>query len=275
MRKILLIAAGFALLPALPASAQPAAPPAAPRLELSEAQRAEIQLAVTRGRALAVIDQAGRITTRDMLQRVPNASEAGIEGWIAQAEGNGVTVTYYTKDGENFVGVYKAQVIGGRLSSPQVYAAGSRVPLTGPAARMAAARAAVQALDNRPCAGPAFNLLVLPPEGDGPVHVYQMSPRMAPNKAPAGGHFRSTVAADGSVTETVPLAGDCSELTLPPTPRGQRPRPLVVNARSSTLPSELHVFLSLWVNRPVVVATGTDQVRLWGVTGDGIAELQQ
>jgi hypothetical protein len=49
----------------------------------------------------------------------------------------------------------------------------------------------------------------------------------------------------------------------------------VVNAREALLPNELHVFLSLWTQRPVAVATGTEQVRLWGVTGTGIAELPQ
>ncbi|HEY0116673.1 MAG TPA: hypothetical protein VGB54_13235, partial [Allosphingosinicella sp.] len=167
MRKPLLLAAALAMLPLMPALAQPRTAPAAAKLELNADQRRELQQAVTRGRALAVLDQAGRVTTRDMLARVPNPSEAGIAGWIAQPEGNGITVTYYAQEGEGFAAVYKAQVLGGRVSSPQVFAAGSRPPLTGVAARMAAARAAAAAIENRPCGGPAFNLLVLPPEGDG------------------------------------------------------------------------------------------------------------
>lgn len=275
MRKPLLLAAALAVLPPVAALAQPApAAPAAAPLDLTEEQRANLELAVARGRALAVIDAAGQVASADARTRVPEASAADLVGWIAQPEGNGVAVTYFEKEGDGYAAVYRSQVLGGRATAPQVFAAGSRPALTGAAARMAAARTAAAALDHQPC-GPAFNYLVLPPENDGSVLVYQMSPRMAADKVPGGGYFRASVAADGSVAQSTPLAGACTELALPAAAAGRRPRPLEVNARGSEWPNELHVFLSLWTQRPVVVATGTDQVRLWGVTGEGIAELQQ
>jgi hypothetical protein len=278
MRKPLLLLASLLLLPVVPALAQTrqaSPPPAAPKLVLNAAQRAELNQAVARGRMLAAIDRAGYLSRRDMLTRVPNATGAGILGWIAQPEGNGVTVTYYAKEGDRLAAIYTGQVLGGRIISPQVFPAGSRPALTGPAARMAAASAAVDKLQHKPCNGPDFNNLVLPPEGSGPVLVYQMSPRMVADRVPGGGYFRVAVAADGSIAEASNLAGECKDLPLPAVAAGQRPKPLVVNARESLLPSELHVFLSLWTQRPVVVATGTEQVRLWGVTGSGIAELPQ
>jgi hypothetical protein len=301
MRKPLLLAAALALLPTVPALAQrpasprpasqrpaaqrPAAqqptaprqatPRAAPKLELTAEHRAELQQAVIRGRALGAIDRAARVTSIDMLTRIPDPAAAGVVGWVALPEGNGITVTYYARQGEGYEAVYRGQVLGGRVTSPQVFAAGSRPALTGPAVRMAAARAAAATVENAICGGPEFNALVLPPEGPGPVLVYRMSPRLTPAKIPAGGHYRISVSPDGTVAQSTALAGACTELSLPPVPRGQRARPLVVNARESLLPNELHVFLSLWTGRPIVVATGTDAVRLWGVTPEGIGELQQ
>lgn len=278
MRKPLLLLAGLMLLPNLPASAQtrPTPPPAAPKLVLTPEQRAELEQAVKRGNQLALVDRAGYLSRRDMLTRVPNAADAGIEGWIAQPEGNGMTVTYFVKQGDGYAAIYKSQVLGGRVVSPQLFAAGNRPMLTGAAARMAAAGQQAETLDQqKPCNGPAFNNLVLPPEGDGPVLVYRLSPRMAPDRVPGGGYYRAAVAPDGSIAQATDLAGACTNLPLPPVARGQRPRPLVLNARDALLPNELHVFMSLWTQRPVVVATGTDQVRLWGVTGEGIAELSQ
>lgn len=275
MRKPFLLLASLLLLPVVPALAQTRTPAPAPKLVLNAEQRAELDRVVARGRLLAAIDRAGYLSRRDMLTRVPNAAGAGILGWIAQPEGNGVTVTYYVKEGDGLAAIYKGQVLGGRILSPQVFSAGSRPALTGPAARMAAASAAVDKLGHKPCNGPDFNNLVLPPEGNGPVLVYQMSPRMAADRVPGGGYFRAAVAADGSIAQASDLAGECKDLPLPAVAAGQRPRPLVINAREAVLPSELHVFLSLWTQRPVVVATGTDQVRLWGVTGTGIAELPQ
>jgi hypothetical protein len=267
------------MLPLLPALAQQpaatrAAPKAAQKAELSAEQRAELQQAVTRGRALFVLDQAARQTSADMLAKIPNPSDAGVVGWIAMPEGNGITVTYYAKEGETYSAVYRAQVLAGRVTSPQVFPAGSRPALTGRAIRMAAARAAAEAAEHARCGGPAFNLLVMPPDGDGPVLVYKMSPRMAADKVPMAGHYRLVVAPDGSIAESTPLAGECADLTIPRVRRGQRPAPLRVIARAP-LPNELHVFLTLWTGRPIVVATGAAPVRLWGVTPGGIGELQQ
>lgn len=279
MRKPLLLLAAL-LMPAAPAMAQGRAqgraPAAAPKLALTAEHRATLEQAFNRGRMLAMIDRAGYLSRRDVLTRVPNATDAGIQGWIAQPEGNTMAVTYFVKQGAGYAAIYKAQVLGGRVVSPQVFAAGSRPALTGAAARMAAAGEKAETLaEQKPCNGPAFNNLVLPPEGEGPVLVYRMSPRMAPDQVPGGGYFRAKVAADGSITEAVDLAGACKNLPLPPVRAGQRPKPLLVNAREALLPNELHVFLSLWTQRPVVVATGTEQVRLWGVNGTGIAELPQ
>jgi hypothetical protein len=275
MRKPLILAAILAATPIGQALAQPAATPT-PRLQLNADQRAQLQQAVARGRALAVIDNAARITTRDMLTRVPNPREAGIAGWIAQVEGNAVAVTYFARESEGFSAVYKAQVLGGRVTSPQVFAAGSRPALTGDAARMAAARIAAGAVEKQPC-GPEFNAVVLPPEGAGPILVYRLSPLTAPNKLPGGGHYRVAVAADGSIAEETSLGtATCTDIAVPaPAAAGGRPAPLRINAAGSEWPSEIHVFMAVATGRPAVVATGTGPIRLWGVSRDGIGELQQ
>lgn len=286
MRMFLLLAAAAAV--AAPAfaqqdgsaaqdKAQVTVAPAAPPLQLTAAHRASIAEAIRRGRLIAAIDRAGAVTTRDMLARIADPAAAGIVGWVAEPEGNGVTVTYYAREGDGYAAVYRSQMLGGRAVSPEVFEAGSRPALTGNAARMAAARSAVGDLQQTPCGGGSdFNTIVLPPESAAaPVLVYRISPRMAAETAPAGGHYRTEVAADGSVGNIVALADECTELRLAPVAAGQRPRPLVVNARDAELPGELHVFLSLWTGRPLAVATGTDAVRMWGVTGEGIGELAQ
>lgn len=272
MRKSLLISAALAALP-LPAAAQAPATPPAP-MELSAEQRSMLEVAVARGRALAVLDQVFRTASADARSRIPSADAEAIAGWIAQPEGNGVTVTYYVRDGEHYAAIYRGSVIGGRVSSPQLFTADNRPRLEGVARRMAAARTAAEATEHQAC-GPDFNTFVLPASGDEPVIVYRLSPRMAANRIPGGGHFRIIVAADGSIAEDVALAGTCADLSVTLPAAGQRPRPIQVNAAGTPLPSELHVFLSLWAQRPLAVAAGTDPVRVWGVTGEGIAELRQ
>jgi len=275
MRKPLLLLASLLMLPVVPALAQTRPAPAAPKLTLTPEERAQLEQAVIRGRMLWAIDRAGFVSSRDMQTRVPKAAQAEIEGWIAQPEGNGMAVTYFVKQGEGYAAIYKAQVLGGRVLSPQIYAAGNQPLLTGSAGRMAAAAEKAETLDQKPCNGPAFNRLVLPPEGSGPVIVYRLSPRMAADRVPGGGFFRITIAADGSVAEARDLGGACTNLPLPRVAAGQRPRPLEIVAREALLPNELHVFMSLWTQRDVAVATGSDRMRLWAVNRTGIAELPQ
>jgi hypothetical protein len=250
-------------------------PPPAPPLELTEAQQTQLSQALVRGRALAVLLQASRVSTRDMLVRLPVSQRGDVVGWIALPEGNGVTVTYFGRQGSDFVAIYRGQVLGDRVATPQIFAEGSGPPLTGAAARMAAARMAAEAAGNHPCGGDTFNTVVLPAEGDAPIIVYEISPRTSAATIPTGGHFRVTVAPDGSVAESTPLATTCGDVAVPATPAGQRPAPVVVNARNDLLPNEAHVFLSIWSGHPIVVATGTDRIRLWGVQPGGIRELSE
>lgn len=275
MRKLALLAAAIAATGlAAPAAAQTGRR-AAPTVTLAPELRAAVQQSVARGRALFAIDRAAAITTRDMLVRLPDPAAAGVIGWVAQPQGNSVQVTYYAREGDAYVAVYRGQLLGGRAVSPQVFPAGSRPPLDAVAARMAAAREAVAAKGNRPC-GSAFNTIVLPPSGaDDPVLVYQISPRAARDRAPLGGHFLTQVAPDGTAGETLALTGACTDLALPATPAGQRPRPVTVTAPNLDMPRDIHVFLSLWTERPLAVAAGRAPARLWGVTGEGIAELRQ
>jgi hypothetical protein len=162
MRKSILLASALALLPLVPAAALQPAPAA--KAELTSEQTAELQLALTRGRALAVLNEASRVATRSMLDTFADPAAAGITGWIAQPEGNGVTVTFYAQEGDNYRAVYRAPVIGGRVTSPQQFATAERPLLAGPAARMAAARTAAEAVELQPC-GPDFNPLISPARG--------------------------------------------------------------------------------------------------------------
>jgi hypothetical protein len=220
MRKSLALLAGL-MLPLAPVSAQTrsqtAAPAPAPKLQLTAQHRAELEQAFNRGRMLAMIDRAGYLSRSDMLTRVPNAAKAGIQGWIAQPEGNAMAVTYYVKQGQGFAAIYKAQVLGGRVVSPEVYPEGRRPALTGSAARMAAAGEKAETLPSRsPATAPPSTIWSCRPEGNGPVLVYRMSPRMMADRVPGGGYFRAAVAADGSVADKRNWAAPAPTSRSPP-----------------------------------------------------------
>ncbi len=258
-----------------PATPPPAPPPSQPPQPLTRAQRAQLVEAAQRGRLLGAIARAGQIATRDMLSRVSDPEGAGISGWLAEPQGNSVAVTFYADgaDGAPPAAVYRAGTLGGRVVSREVFLAGNRPPLGPLQARMAAARAAAAGQEHRPCGGDEFNYLVVPPAtADGPIDVYQMSPPTARNRVPVGGHYKTTVAADGSIAGSRGYTNACVDLDLPEVAAGAPPRPLAVTHLMDPLPTEVHVFLSILAGRPLVVVADDPQ-RLFAVTDEGIAEI--
>jgi hypothetical protein len=255
--------------PAAAAAQRPAAAPAASTRSTTPPtaeERQRLTAAGQRGILLFEIARAGQLTTQDMLARVTNPTQAGITGWVATPEGNGtMTVVYYADTPAGPVAVYRGQVAGNRIASRDVFTGADRPALTPVQRRMAAARAAVANLDRQPCGG-TFNVFVVPPAAaDGPVEVYKLSPQTQRGKYPLGGHFLATVAADGTVSAPRAFTNRCVDLDAPTELAGTQPRPLAVTHLLDPLPTEIHVFLSLWMNRPLLVATGEPE-RLWTVS---------
>jgi hypothetical protein len=263
--------------PAEAPTPEPAAEPERARVSLppgplTRAQQAELTAAGQRGQLLIALARAGIIGTQDMLSRVSDPEGAGIAGWIAMPEGNGMKIIFYARGESGPIAVYRADILGGRVTSRDVFLGADRPALNPLEARMAAARDATDALENQACGNQPFNVFVIPPaSASAPVTVYQLSPATQRDHFPLGGHFRSTVAADGTVGETHRFAEGCSDLVAPATPAGQAPEAVSVAAPNDALPNEIHVFLSLWSGRPLRVAAG-DPPREFRVAGETITE---
>jgi hypothetical protein len=259
-----------------PTPTAPAPTPAAPAQPLGAAQRAQLDAAVQRGRLLYAISRAGLIATQDMLARVSDPAGAGIAGWIAEPEGNASRVTFFASGaaGTPPSAVYRVTILGGRVTSREVFLAGNRPPLGPHQARMAAARAAIEPLEHPACGGADLNVLVVPgAAADAPIDVYQMSVPGRRGYYPVGGHYKTMIAPDGSVAASRGFTNACLELPVPETPAGRQPLPLGVTHLLDPLPTEIHVFLALATGHPLVVVAGDPQ-RLFAVTGEGIAEIR-
>ena len=114
--------------------------------------------------------------------------------------------------------------------------------------------------------------MVPPAAVDAPIDVYQVSPPVARGRLPVGGHFKTTIAPDGSVAATRAYTGACIDVEVAEPVAGAQPRPLAVTHLMDPLPTEIHVFLSLLSGHPLVVVADDPQ-RLFAVTGEGIAEI--
>jgi hypothetical protein len=227
-----------------------------------------------RGRLLGVIAAAGQLATRDMLSRVSDPNGVGIAGWIAEPAGNGVTVTFYAEAAPGPAAVvYRANIAGARVVGREIFLAGARPPLNPVQARMAAAAGVAARLDHAVCGGEDFNALVVPPTTPGAaIDVYQISPQSARGRYPIGGHYKTSVAADGSVAASRGFTNACLEVAVADPAPGAPPAPVAVTHLLDPLPTEIHVFLSVWTRHPLVVVAGEPQ-RLFAVTPEGIAEI--
>lgn len=252
----------------------PAAVTPAPAQGLTPGQAAALNEVVQRGRLLTALARAGQIATQDMLVRIADPGAAGIKGWIAEPEGNGAAVTFYADGAAGPVIVYRGIVLGGRSVSRNLHLSGERPALNRLQARMAAARAATDGLDHQSCGTLPFNVLVIPPaSADAPVDIYQISAQPARGRFPLGGHFRSTIAPDGTVASARALTGACLALEAGAVPAGQQPPAIRAEHALDPTPNEVHVFLALWSGRPLIVAAGEPR-GLWAVTGERITPIR-
>ena len=268
-----------------PAEAEAQAPPAPPaRAQVANAeppaltreQLAALERTVERGQLLINIARAGIVATQDMLTRLSDPGGAGIAGWIAETAGNSTQVTFYSEGAGGAAprAVYRATVLGGRVTSREIFLGADRPALTPVQARMAAARTASETDELRACTTQPFNVLVVPPASPrAPVDVYRISAPAGPGRFPLGGHYRSTVAAGGTV-ETHAFADTCADAQPPAVAAGAQPRPIGAGRINDPMPTEVQMLLAQEIGRPLLVTTDEPR-RIWLVTPDRIAELRR
>lgn len=267
-----LIAGGLAA--ALMAAAAATAAPAPDEARVA-AEAQAVKRASDRGRLIYALDQAAWISSDELARRLPDP-HAGVSGYVVEPVGDHLfRAVYYRLDGETPHTVFTADVRAGKLTSSRVYAPGDDTRLSPLALRLVHARAvAIASAAKRrlaPCAKGPFNTVVLPPaQPDGPVAVYLLTPQVSPGEIPFGGYHELDVAPDGTILASRQFTRGCATLngaslrTADPQAVG-----VAIVHRLDPTPNEIHVYLSLWMGRPLLVATSPEHV--WRVDGDHIA----
>jgi hypothetical protein len=255
-----------AALLAAPVAAQPG--PAA----VSETdQEAKLRAIGARGRLLFDLDRAAWVATDDLMKKLRDPAAAGLKGYVVEHDGPGFAVTFFGGEPGRLVAFYVARVAGGKVRSGRLLAEAERVPLTPYQLRLASARAAAVPGDLRPCTQATFNAAVIPPASDSaPIELYLTSAQTQEGVYPAGGHYLLTIGTDNKVQSVRKFTNACLNM---PVPRGRKGGPqtagLFVSHILDPLPTEIHVFLSIWIGKPVFVGIGNPP-QVWAVEGDRI-----
>lgn len=236
-----------------------------PAVAQDSIKTADLATVSKRGAQLYAFDQAAWHSTDTMLAKgLPQEAMRAIRGWVVEPDGDVLTVTYYGFEGSKPYAIYAADYAGSKVVAEHVPATEAEKPLSAQGARMAAALNVARALPFKGCVERPFNTVVLPPQADGTIPVYLLTPMLKAGAYPFGGHHEVDIGPDGKVAATRDFTKSCLVIEQPASATMA-----FVTHLLDPHPTEIHVYLSLWMGQPLVVGTGKDTA--WMVEATKIA----
>lgn len=254
------------LLGAVPVSAQDAGS----GLPVTPVERARLDATEAIGQLIFDYDRAAWVATDAMAAAIPAAELPKTGAWVVLPGADGaLVVTFYEGTQGNGRGYFDAVVKDGDVIEQKVIPISDRRPLSRVQQRMADAwKVAMVRGGHQPCAQARFNSVVLPPAAeDAPVTVYLLTPQVQRGVYPFGGHFRVDVDKDGKIVVDRAFTRACLAMES----GGGGSELMAVTHLLDPMPTEMHVFLSIWIRKPILVST-TDG-RNWAVVGDRISQI--
>lgn len=216
------------------------------------------------GADLHLHDHAAAIATDAALQLKAFRKDRRIRGWITEPRQGQITVTFID---QTPAALYRVVISEDGATGP-VIAFDSPDPLSGYEQGAATARAAAMASEFQACSN-TYNSVVLPasPILDGNWVVYLLPATTKRDIVPLGGTYRMEVSGS-TVTAGRSFTRSC--VTLQNTPRTAA---LMVTHLLDPVPTEAHVFWSLWAKHPMYVATADGA--LWAIENGKIRQLER
>jgi hypothetical protein len=245
---------------------------------LTPLEQAAIARAEARGQTIYAYDQAAWYATDEMVRLTPQDQILKGGGWLVEPKGDLLRVVFYGQVAdappEAF---FWADMRGSKVVASHRIGSDDAKALNPEEARMAAARrAAIADAISRKlefCTTGRPNTVVLPAtSADAPSPVYMLTAQVTTGEFPFGGHYELDVGADGRVVGERPFTKACLNMSPPPQAKGQPVAAAGVSHSLDPVPTEIHVWLSLWTGHPIFVITGPD--RMWPVIGGHVGAPQ-
>jgi hypothetical protein len=214
---------------------------------LSPQEAATLRADEVVGRAMYLSDRAAAVATDAALELDAFRKESRVRGWITQAHGDAVTVTFIDATP---AALYRATVSDAGKLVGKVEAYATPLPLSPIEASAAAARAVALGAKFQPCSA-RYNTVVLPTGGSAADKwlVYLLPATTQPGVIPIGGAYRMTVD-HGTIVAQRPFTKSCIALEDDPRAVG-----LMITHLLDPTPTEVHVFWSLWAHKDMYVST--------------------
>lgn len=230
-----------------------------------------MKAAATRGREMYLYDQAAWHATDRFREQFDFDEAAFMRGYIVLPRDDGrLDALFYGEIDGTLVEVARYSVSEDRVVEGGLLPENARPPLSELAARMAAARQTaadqMRGRDYSLCAAAGANSIVLPPNADGTITVYILTPPTTNDTYPIGGHFRFEVGADGEVTGSRRFMNTCMKAPVSGAgaPAGSTLQVFGVSHLLDPHPTEIHVFASFYMPVMLLVTT-TENEQTWSV----------
>jgi hypothetical protein len=231
------------------------------RKELPPDQEASaLKAAEATGVAIYRHDQAAAVATDAAFKLPEFKNDKRIKGWITEEQPNQIVVTFID---QTPAALYRVTVSKDGVAGP-VMKLETPVTLTPYEAGAAAARAAALASKFQPCSE-KYNSVVLPSTDatENSWTVYLIPGTTKNNVVPIGGTYRVEVSGSNVVSQRG-FTRTCIALQTDPRAVG-----LMITHLLDPVPTEAHVFWSLWAKKPMYVATPPNGT-IWIVEGTKI-----
>lgn len=236
------------------ASAGEVLPAALPQAEESAA----LASAAATGMTIYRHDHAAAVATDAVRTLQKFREDKRVRGWVTEQQGKHIVVTFLS---DTPAALYRVPVSGGKAGAVVVLE--TPAPLSAFESGAAAARSAVLASKFMPCS-PTYNSVILPGAAPAEDWVAYLIPGTTKNDVvPIGGTYRFVVK-DAKVIAQRGYTRTCIALQTDPAAVG-----LMVTHLLDAVPTEAHVFWSLWARKPIFVATPPGGT-IWSVDGDKI-----
>lgn len=215
-----------------------------------EQEAAAIRMAEATGLDIYRHDHAAAVATDAARKLRKFKKDKRIRGWITEEQQDGIVVTFID---QTPAALYRTMVSGDGVSGP-VTAYQSPVALSEYEAGAAAARKAAMESQFQPCTQ-NYNPVVLPRVALLPVTpesgwvVYLLPGTTKTDVVPIGGTYRMEIDGSGVVNQRG-FTRTCISLQNDPRAVG-----LMITHLLDPIPTEVHVFWSLWVGKSMAVAT--------------------
>lgn len=230
------------------------------------------RLAEETGALIYAYDQVAWHSTDKFMAEMRSQMPPTMRGYIIVPERGGrLRAIYYAEKGGILVAVRAYSVSGRRSLQPLPAETGK--PLTEPAIRMIAARDAAlrYASDNALaiCAQASPNTVVLPPDANGRIVVYILTPQVDNGAFPSGGHYRFEFDNENKLLSQRKLADKCGLIKVM---RGQFGVTILKHDMDDH-PTEIHAFLSRMIPYPLTIVTPKRDV--WFATNGKLEHISR